>query len=583
MEESINYNKATPLSKKYYFSNKEKKILIKIIKKILAEDEDVKDKFPIEIENNEKIRNLLEEGILICKLISYWIPGSLNCSELNLFPCSIEDKYANQNLILNTGKSIKCKFLTNLTLQDFYSDNEQLFFKIIWELLKTKAKNQIKKIQFKNKKYEKFNAKEKINFLFTNLKDNNVKKPRNIKTFNSEVYIILLDILYPGENLLKLLSETNLLLRAKQLIQFTKNKNFLPLISADLIVQSNKKFNFLFSANLLTEFFFYSQKNIENSEFFNYGNQKIQDFPWDFNKIKNFILNLNENLKNSNIDEIFNLISEFYKKNNEKIDVNIDEICTQEESIENLVTEQEPLELSSHSGNLDNLLEQMENEERMKRVRTKSKKNKKKKHKKIPENEKINYEEEFHAISGILKQLIAEHSLVKEQFNNLKTYFIDKNEKYLEFISSKNCKNHSKILSGRDDVDFQYFLQFWQLIDERDNLLQRIEFFQSQLVVEKQNFLKLQEENVKHKEKIEDLDKEISACYAANLVQEKLILELNRKELTSQHKKQRSSTLLNKNLIPSLRPTSFYDSSSYPLSPRSAPTTPKTPKHHNQQ
>ena len=90
------------------FDANEKECYCKLINTLLADDEDVKEKLPVNPENNEVFKKL-KDGQILAKLVNIAAPGTVDERVIVKGPnITREDKENNLNLVINSGKSIGC-------------------------------------------------------------------------------------------------------------------------------------------------------------------------------------------------------------------------------------------------------------------------------------------------------------------------------------------------------------------------------------------------------------------------------------------------------------------------------------------
>ena len=240
----------------------EKECYCKMINKLLENDEELKNKLPIEPETNQVFKKI-KDGVILAKLVNIAAPGTVDERVIVKDPgMTVADKKSNVNLVINSAKSIGC--FTEATSDDVLNEVRKLDVDLLYQVLKPIVYKKIsvqeypQMLRFKQEK-------EEIEELLTLGPEDFIKRwfnyhlakinhPNKLEKFgedlkDSEKYTLMLNIL--NEECDKsALDEENLLVRAGKVLENA------PKIGANVFIKDvdipsgNEHLNKFFSAEL---------------------------------------------------------------------------------------------------------------------------------------------------------------------------------------------------------------------------------------------------------------------------------------------------------------------------------------------
>ena len=112
----------------------EKECYVKIINKLLENEEELKNKLPMEPESNEVFKKI-KDGVILAKLVNLAAPGTVDERVIIKDPSmTVEDKKSNVNLVINSAKSIGC--LIEAKSDDVLNEIRKLDVDLLYQVLK---------------------------------------------------------------------------------------------------------------------------------------------------------------------------------------------------------------------------------------------------------------------------------------------------------------------------------------------------------------------------------------------------------------------------------------------------------------
>ena len=296
LKKSEKYYKTT-LNKKFPIDENEKIFFIKIINKLLENDQDCKDKLPINSKTDE-IFEKFKDGVIFTKLINLIETNIIDQKSIIIGPnISRANKEKNLNLILNVAKKVGCIFDTTVDdiLYEFKKNIHDLVFQILKSILlkKINIKECPKLLLLKN---EKENEKDflslksedlLIRWFNYHLKKSNY--PKMLTNFgedikNSEKYIYLLSQLYPNIFEESILEITDINKRAEIIIHNCKKIGVDVNIIPEDIINGNENLNLFF----IIELFNYNHGMDKLNEDEKIENMELLDDEENFYSYYNF-------------------------------------------------------------------------------------------------------------------------------------------------------------------------------------------------------------------------------------------------------------------------------------------------------
>ena len=112
----------------------EKECYCKIINKLFENNEDLKNKIPIDPESNEVFKKI-KDGVILAKLVNIAAPGTVDERVITHVPgMTTEEEKANVNLVINSAKSIGC--LIEAKSEDVLNEVRKLDVDLLYQVLK---------------------------------------------------------------------------------------------------------------------------------------------------------------------------------------------------------------------------------------------------------------------------------------------------------------------------------------------------------------------------------------------------------------------------------------------------------------
>ena len=240
----------------------EKECYCKIINKLFENNEELKNKIPINPESNEVFKKI-KDGLILAKLVNIAAPGTVDERVITTVPgMTIDEQKANVNLVINSAKSIGC--LTEAKSEDVLNEVRRLDIDLLYQVLKPIVYKKISVQEFPQMlrfKQEKEEVEELLtlgpedfltrwfNYLLAKINHPNKLEKFDQDLKDSEKYTLLLNIL--NEECDKSALETeDLLERANKVLENA------PKIGANIYIKSkdipsgNEHLNKFFCAEL---------------------------------------------------------------------------------------------------------------------------------------------------------------------------------------------------------------------------------------------------------------------------------------------------------------------------------------------
>jgi len=247
------------------YSEEEKIAFVDWINECLEGDADLKAKLPISAAG-EDLFKACHDGILLCKLINYSVPETIDERVLNKTNLSHFKIMENQNLCINSAKSVGCN-VVNIGPHDLVEGRPYLLMGLIWQIIKIGLFSRVN-LTSHPELYRLLESGEEISDLlklpteqvllrWVNYHLQQANHPRRIHNFgndikDSEAYTVLLKQIAPkGSGVdLRALNEPNLDKRANIVLGNAEKLKCKVFLKPKDIVTGNTKLNMAFIANL---------------------------------------------------------------------------------------------------------------------------------------------------------------------------------------------------------------------------------------------------------------------------------------------------------------------------------------------
>eukprot|EP00026_Physarum_polycephalum_P004909 Phypoly_transcript_04934.p1 GENE.Phypoly_transcript_04934~~Phypoly_transcript_04934.p1 ORF type:complete len:590 (+),score=77.65 Phypoly_transcript_04934:98-1867(+) len=247
------------------YSDEEKIAFVDWINECLSGDNDLKSKLPISA-SGENLFKACHDGILLCKLINYSVPETIDERVLNKTNLSHFKVMENQVLCINSAKSVGCN-VVNIGPHDLVEGRPYLLMGLIWQIIKIGLFSRVN-LTSHPELYRLLESGEEISDLlklptdqvllrWVNYHLQQANHPRRIHNFgndikDSEAYSILLKQIAPkGSGIdLRAMNEPNLEKRANIVLTNAEKLKCKVFLKPKDIVAGNTKLNMAFIANL---------------------------------------------------------------------------------------------------------------------------------------------------------------------------------------------------------------------------------------------------------------------------------------------------------------------------------------------
>jgi len=249
------------------YSEEEKQSFVEHIDNSLKGDRDLAHVLPID-PTDMSLFTKCSDGLLLCKLINYSVPDTIDERALNLRKGTKDlntfEKTENLNLCINSAKAIGCS-VVNIGSQDIIEGRPYLILGLIWQIVRIGL---LSKISLTNHP-ELFRLLEPGEDISDLLKlppeqillrwfNYHLKKanwPRRVGNFSgdikdSENYTVLLNQIAPNSCSRGPLNEPDQTKRAEQVLQNADKIDCRKFVTPKDIVKGNPKLNLAFVANL---------------------------------------------------------------------------------------------------------------------------------------------------------------------------------------------------------------------------------------------------------------------------------------------------------------------------------------------
>lgn len=247
------------------YSDEEKIAFVDWINECLEGDAELATKLPISAQG-EALFKACQDGILLCKLINYSVPETIDERVLNKKNLSHFKIMENQNLCINSAKAVGCN-VVNIGPHDLVEGRPYLLMGLIWQIIKIGLFARVN-LTSHPELYRLLEAGEEITDLlklpteqvllrWVNYHLAQANHPRRIHNFagdikDSEAYTVLLKQIAPkGTGIdLRALNESNLEKRAGIVLNNAEKLKCKVFLKPRDIVEGNSKLNMAFIANL---------------------------------------------------------------------------------------------------------------------------------------------------------------------------------------------------------------------------------------------------------------------------------------------------------------------------------------------
>jgi plastin-1 len=235
------------------------------INSVLAGDKDVS--LPIN-PDDESLFRAMADGVLLCKVINSAVPGTIFEKALNIKPKNQHKVVENQNLAINSCKSIGCQ-VVNIGSQDLIEGKPHLVLGLLWQIIKIGL---LQNISLKNcpelivllndgESLADFMRlpPEQILLRWVNYHLKKAGSARVCSNFSgdikdSEIYTVLMNQICPDKCSMAPMRESDTRKRAEQVLSQADRIGCRKFVTPKDIVAGNSKLNLAFTATLFNAY-----------------------------------------------------------------------------------------------------------------------------------------------------------------------------------------------------------------------------------------------------------------------------------------------------------------------------------------
>lgn len=236
----------------------------------LKEDPDLKHLLPLD-ENGDNLYEAIKDGILLCKIINFSCPDTIDERAINKKNLTLYTKHENLTLALNSAQAIGCN-IVNIDAHDLAKGKPHLSLGLLWQIIRIGIFNQINLehcpglVNLVNGDMDELAdlmklSPENILLRWVNHHLNRAGVARRINNFtkdisDSEIYTHLLYQIAPknADVSLEALYVRDLLQRAELMLQQADKLGCRSFLAPQDVVSSVYKLNVAFVANLFNKY-----------------------------------------------------------------------------------------------------------------------------------------------------------------------------------------------------------------------------------------------------------------------------------------------------------------------------------------
>ncbi len=90
---------------------------------------------PIKEEEKDALFKAMKDGIVMCKLINWACPGTVDERAINKTKLNVYNIHENQTLVLNSAMAIGCN-IVNIGAQDLIEGKPHLVLGLLWQVIR---------------------------------------------------------------------------------------------------------------------------------------------------------------------------------------------------------------------------------------------------------------------------------------------------------------------------------------------------------------------------------------------------------------------------------------------------------------
>ena len=90
---------------------------------------------PIREEDKDALFRAMKDGLLLCKLINWAVPGTIDERAINKKKLNVYNIHENQTLVLNSAMAVGCN-IVNIGAQDLIEGTPHLVLGLLWQVIR---------------------------------------------------------------------------------------------------------------------------------------------------------------------------------------------------------------------------------------------------------------------------------------------------------------------------------------------------------------------------------------------------------------------------------------------------------------
>ena len=95
---------------------------------------------PIKEDDRDSLFKSVKDGILMCKLINWAVPGTVDERAINKKKLNVYNIHENQTLVLNSAMAIGCN-IVNIGTEDLIEGKPHLVLGLLWQVIRVRHFN----------------------------------------------------------------------------------------------------------------------------------------------------------------------------------------------------------------------------------------------------------------------------------------------------------------------------------------------------------------------------------------------------------------------------------------------------------
>lgn len=102
---------------------------------------------PIEEESADGLFKAVKDGVLLCKLINWAVPNTVDERAINKTKLNVYNIHENQVLALNSARAIGCN-IVNIGAEDLIEGKPHLVLGLLWQIIRVGCVRWLQRIEY---------------------------------------------------------------------------------------------------------------------------------------------------------------------------------------------------------------------------------------------------------------------------------------------------------------------------------------------------------------------------------------------------------------------------------------------------